>query len=233
MTAGLSSLASTAASTKSSGGGASSNATEIAGNFTQFLTLLTTQLKNQNPLDPMDTNQFTQQLVQFAGVEQQLKGNDRLDSILAASKAASAASATSYIGQTVSADGTTAQLADGSATWNLTPARAATKATLTISDAKGNVVASQSTALRAGQQTYTWNGKTSAGLSAPEGTYAIKVAAQDATGASVSVDTGLTGKVIEVDLSGGAPVLLVGTQKVPLSSVQSIGQGTGLSTSGS
>lgn len=227
MTAGLSSLASTAASTTSSNA-ASSNATEIAGNFTQFLTLLTTQLKNQNPLDPMDTNQFTQQLVQFAGVEQQLKSNDRLDSILAASKAASSASATSYIGQTIAADGTTAQLSDGSATWNLTPARAATKATLTISDANGNVVATQSTSLQAGQQAYTWSGKTSAGLSAPDGTYAIKVAAQDATGASVSVDTGITGKVTEVDLSGSTPVLLIGTQKVPLSSVQTIG----LSTSG-
>ena len=170
--------------------------------------------------------------MQFAGVEQQLKSNDRLDSILAASKAASSASATSYIGQTISADGTTAQLADGTATWSLTPARAATKATVTISDAKGNVVASQSTALKAGAQTYTWNGKTSAGLSAPAGTYAIKVAAQDATGANVGVDTGLTGKVTEVDLSGTTPVLLVGTQRVPLSSVQSIGQGTGLSTSG-
>ena len=228
MTAGISSLTSTATSTTSSSA-ASSDATEIAGNFTQFLTLLTTQLKNQNPLDPMDTNQFTQQLVQFAGVEQQLKSNDRLDSILTASKAASSASATSYIGQTISADGTTAQLADGSATWNLTPARAATKATVTISDANGNVVASQSTTLNAGSQTYAWNGKTSAGLTAPDGTYSIKVAAQDATGANVTVDTAITGKVTEVDLSGSSPVLLVGTQKVPLSSVQTIG----LSTSGS
>ena len=52
---------------------ASGNGTSIANNFDQFLTLLTTQLRNQNPLDPLDTNQFTQQLVQFAGVEQQLK----------------------------------------------------------------------------------------------------------------------------------------------------------------
>ncbi|MDG5670326.1 flagellar biosynthesis protein FlgD, partial [Acinetobacter baumannii] len=81
--------------TSSTATSVSGNASEIAGNFTQFLTLLTTQLKNQNPLDPMDTNQYTQQLVQFAGVEQQLKSNDRLDSILTASKSASSASATS------------------------------------------------------------------------------------------------------------------------------------------
>ena len=229
MTAGISSLASTVSAASSSASSASAgNATEIAGNFTQFLTLLTTQLKNQNPLDPMDTNQFTQQLVQFAGVEQQLKSNDRLDGILASAKSAASASATSYIGQTIAADGATAQLADGSASWTLTPARAATKAAVSILDAKGNTVATQSTSLKAGAQAFTWNGKTSAGLSAPAGTYTIKVSAQDATGASVAVDTGITGKVTEVDLSGTAPVLLIGSQRVPLSSVQTIG----LSTSG-
>jgi len=227
MTSGLSSLASSASSSSSSS--SSTGATGLASNFTQFLTLLTTQLKNQNPLDPMDTNQFTQQLVQFAGVEQQLKTNDRLDNILTASQSASSASATSYIGKTVTTDGTKAQLADGEASWTLEPARAAAKAVVTISDAKGNVVATQTTALSAGSQSFTWNGKTSAGITSPDGTYSIKVAALDATGASVSVDTSVTGTVSEVDLSGSTPILLVGSQKVPLSSVQQIG----LSTSGS
>ncbi|MCJ2123627.1 flagellar hook assembly protein FlgD [Methylobacterium sp. J-077] len=227
MTAGISSVTNTS-STSSNSSGASANATEIAGNFTQFLTLLTTQLKNQNPLDPMDTNQFTQQLVQFAGVEQQLKSNDRLDSILAASQSASSASATSYIGKTITADGSASQLSKGSASWTLTPARAASKAVVTILDSKNNVVATQTTSLTAGSQTYSWNGKTSAGLTAPDGTYSIKVSASDATGTNVSVDTSLNGTVDSVDLSGSAPILMVGSQKVPLSSVQSIG----LSTSG-
>ncbi|MGH1588246.1 flagellar hook assembly protein FlgD [Methylobacterium phyllosphaerae] len=226
MTSGISSLTSTTSTTGASG--SSGNATEIAGNFTQFLTLLTTQLKNQNPLDPMDTNQFTQQLVQFAGVEQQLKSNDRLDSILSAAQSASSASATSYIGKTVTADGSASQLSNGAASWSLTPARAASKAVITILDSKNNVVATQTTALTAGNQTYTWNGKTSAGLSAANGNYTIKVSATDATGANVSVDTSLTGTVDEVDLSGTTPVLMIGSQKVPLSSVQTIG----LSTSG-
>jgi flagellar basal-body rod modification protein FlgD len=228
MTAGISSLVNSSSSTSTSSSAATS-ATGLASNFTQFLTLLTTQLKNQNPLDPMDTNQFTQQLVEFAGVEQQLKSNDRLDSILAASQSASSASATSYIGKTVTTDGTTAQLSNGSASWTLDPARAATKAVVTISDSKGNVVATQTTALSAGSQSYSWNGKTSAGLTSADGTYSIKVAAVDATGANVAVDTSVTGTVSEVDLSGTTPVLLVGSQRVPLSSVQQIG----LSTSGS
>ncbi|MBE7248057.1 MAG: flagellar hook assembly protein FlgD, partial [Actinomycetospora chiangmaiensis] len=80
MTAGISSLVNNSSTSSSSS--SSTSTTGLASNFTQFLTLLTTQLKNQNPLDPMDTNQFTQQLVEFAGVEQQLKTNDRLDGIL-------------------------------------------------------------------------------------------------------------------------------------------------------
>ncbi|MCJ2133696.1 flagellar hook assembly protein FlgD [Methylobacterium sp. J-026] len=227
MSSGISSLTSTAATTNTASSGGA-NATEIASNFTQFLTLLTTQLKNQNPLDPMDTNQFTQQLVQFAGVEQQLKTNDRLDNILTASQSASSASATSYIGKTVTADGSTSQLAGGSASWSLTPARAASKAVITILDSNSNVVATQTTSLAAGSQSYTWNGKTSAGLTAANGNYSIKVAATDATGANVAVDTSLSGTVDEVDLSGTSPVLSIGSQKVPLSSVQTIG----LSTSG-
>ncbi|MBY0257832.1 flagellar hook capping FlgD N-terminal domain-containing protein [Methylobacterium sp.] len=196
---------------------------ELAGNFTQFLTLLTTQLKNQNPLDPMDTNQFTQQLVQYAGVEQQLKSNDRLDSILSNAKSSSAASATGFIGQTITADGRTTALKSGAASWTLTPARAATQARITISDAKGNVVATQTKALAAGVQTFAWDGRSTSGFTSADGTYAIKVDAVDATGAKVAVDTQVAGTVDGVDLTGTEPVLLLGTTRIPLSAVQNIG----------
>ena len=91
----------------------------IADNFQTFLTLLTTQLQNQNPLDPLDTNQFTQQLVQFAGVEQQLKSNDQLTTLVDLEKTAQATQALVFVGNTVAVDGTTAQF-DTSATWNIT-----------------------------------------------------------------------------------------------------------------
>src|ERR1700712_2107863 len=77
----------------------------IASNFTTFLQLLTTQLKNQNPLDPLDTNQFTQQLVQFAQVEQQMKSNDQLTSLVSLEKSAQQTTALAYVGSTVAVDG--------------------------------------------------------------------------------------------------------------------------------
>ncbi len=221
-------MASGIASSTSITGATAASATDaksIAGNFTQFLTLLTTQLKNQNPLDPLDTNQFTQQLVQFAGVEQQLKTNDRLDSILTNAKASSISQASGFVGQTVTADGKTAPLEDGEAHWRLTPARAAKQALITIMDAKGNVVATKTQALTSGGQSFSWDGRGTSGLTQPNGLYSIKVDAVDVTGAKVDVDLAVSGKVDSVDLDGSEPVLLIGSARVPISSVTAISGG--------
>ena len=89
----------------------------IANNFDTFLQLLTTQLKNQNPLDPLDTNQFTQQLVEFSGVEQQLKTNDFLASLVTANANTTNSNASATIdGKTfpMVTDGEGAWLADTS-----------------------------------------------------------------------------------------------------------------------
>src|SRR3954469_13964157 len=91
----------------------------LAGNFQTFLTLLTTQLKNQDPLSPLDTNQFTAQLVQFAQVEQQLKSNTQLTSLVTLQQTAQNTAALNFVGQKVDVDGPTTALADGEATWQL------------------------------------------------------------------------------------------------------------------
>src|SRR5438132_211559 len=88
----------------------------IAGNFNTFLQLLTTQLKNQNPLDPLDTNQFTQQLVQFAQVEQQINMNQSLSALIALQTATQASAAMGFLGSTVVVNGDTSALTAGKAT---------------------------------------------------------------------------------------------------------------------
>ena len=114
------------------------SAAGLADNFQTFLTLLTTQLQNQNPLDPLDTNQFTQQLVQFAGVEQQLKSNDQLKALIAIEKSAQATQALIYVGHTVAVDGSSQQF-DRTATWNLKAPKDSTAA-ITITNATGQTV---------------------------------------------------------------------------------------------
>src|SRR5450631_3102763 len=131
MTAITSTPVNTAAATSPASSGAAAisgvaDNTMIASNFTTFLQLLTTQLQNQNPLDPLDTNQFTQQLVQFAQVEQQMKSNDELSTLVALQKSTQATTALAYVGSTAVVDGSTAPLANGSATWTLNVTKPAT-----------------------------------------------------------------------------------------------------------
>src|SRR5471030_3223565 len=130
---------SAAAATKSPGSAIGIDQQTIAGNFNSFLQLLTTQLKNQNPLDPLDTNQFTSQLVQFAQVEQQLRSNDQLATLVSLQKTTQSTAALSFVGQNVVVDGSTAPLQNGSATWDLAVPKPAT-ATVNIKSATGQTV---------------------------------------------------------------------------------------------
>src|SRR4051812_29913565 len=156
----------------------------IAGNFTTFLTLLTTQLKNQNPLDPLDTNQFTQQLVQFAQVEQQMKQNDQLSTLISIDKAAQSTSALAFVGQTVAVDGRTAALKNGQASWSLQVPKPVS-ATVTIKSSTGQTVYSSSYTMNAGTQGFSWDGRDGNGAKWPDGNYTISVTGKDASGQTV------------------------------------------------
>ena len=199
----------------------STSGQSIAGNFDTFLQLLTTQLKNQNPLDPMDTNAFTQQLVQFSGVEQQLKTNDYLSALVQANSNSVQTNAVNYIGKTVTAAGVRTELTNGKAVWNFSLKDAATTA-VTIKDADGNVVYTETGSLQAGAGQFTWDGKTSTGATAPNGTYSISMQGTNADGKNVPISTEFSGTVTGVDFTGSEPVLLIGDSRVNLSGVSSI-----------
>src|SRR4051812_97205 len=147
----------------------SSTGSTLAGNFQSFLTLLTTQLQNQNPLDPLDTNQFTQQLVQFAGVEQQLKTNDQLATMLSLQQTAQSTQALTFVGKTATVDGSTALLANGAATWNL-GVPTDSNVSISITNSTGQTVYSNSYSVQAGQnQVFGWDGKGNDGTQWPAG----------------------------------------------------------------
>src|ERR1700719_3181556 len=128
--------ASSSSSSSSSASSTGLNSQTIAGNFTTFLTLLTTQLQNQDPTNPLDTNQFTQQLLEFAQVEQQLKSNDQLGTLVSLQQTAQATQALSFVGETVTVNSNSAQLANGQASWTLSSPNPAT-ATVNIANAAG------------------------------------------------------------------------------------------------
>jgi flagellar basal-body rod modification protein FlgD len=193
----------------------------IAGNFTTFLQLLTTQLQNQNPLDPLDTNQFTQQLVEFAQVEQQLKSNDALSTLVSLQQTAQATSALGLVGATVVVDGQTAQLANGSATWTLSASKPTT-ATVSIADSTGQTAYTGKLGVNAGSQTFTWNGQGNGGKLWPDGNYTISISGVDANGQTSTVSTQVQAPVDSVDLSQNPPLLSINGQNYQLSRIQKI-----------
>ena len=211
------------ASSSSSGTGLSGTANQtIAGNFQTFLTLLTTQLQNQNPLDPLDTNQFTQQLVEFASVEQQLKTNDSLSTLVSLEQTAQSTQALTFVGKTAVVNGNTAALTNSQATWELNvPSNS--NVNVSIANSSGQTVFSGTYAVNAGNnQPFTWNGQGNDGTQWPDGQYTLTATATDSSGNSVGVTTQVQGVVSSVDLTQSPPLLTINGQSYTVNQIQSI-----------
>lgn len=193
----------------------------IADNFDTFLQILTTQLKNQNPLDPLDTNQFTQQLVQFTGVEQQLKTNEFLEAMMTATQNSTNSEAVSYVGKIVTASGNKSELIDGSATWHFAVDKSAT-ITATVRDLAGNTVFTKQGQVPQGESIFKWDGISNDGNRKADGTYYVTIEARDADGRLINVATEMTGEVTGIDFTGSEPVLIVGNARVNMSGVMSV-----------
>jgi flagellar basal-body rod modification protein FlgD len=220
-TTGTSGTSGSSSSTSTTGTSASQ---QLAGNFDTFLQLLTTQLQNQDPLSPMDANSFTQELVQFSSVEQQINTNTNLQTMITLQQAQEATSALQLVGSTVTVSGANATLSNATntpATWSLNSAGTAT-GNVIITNASGKTVYTGSVALSAGTQTYSWNGTNNSGVTQPDGTYTISVKGTSASGQSVNVTTQVSGTVTGVDTSTSPPQLVVNGQNVAMSAITSI-----------
>jgi|SRR5579863_8351323 flagellar basal-body rod modification protein FlgD len=205
-------------------GTAATGMQSLAGNFDTFLQLLTTQLQNQDPLDPLDTNQFTQQLVEFASVEQQVNMNTNLQTLISLQQTTEATSALQFLGSTVTASGNTATLSNATgspATWSLNAAAPAT-ANITITNSSGQTAFTGTTTLNAGTQTFSWSGQGNSSVIWPDGNYTMTISATGANGQPVTVSTQVQGVVTGVNLSQNPPLLTVGGQNIALSQIQSI-----------
>ena len=220
------SMASTSSSNASSTAAAANTSASqsLAGNFDTFLQLLTTQLQNQNPLDPLDTNQFTEQLVEFASVEQQINMNTNLTTLISMQQTTEATSALQLVGSTVTVSGNSAALSNATstpATWSLNSPTPAT-GTVTITSAAGTTAYTGTVSLNAGTQSYTWNGQGTNGQTWPDGTYTLSINATGANGQAVTVSTQVQGTVSGVNTSANPPTLTVNGQTVQISNITSI-----------
>jgi flagellar basal-body rod modification protein FlgD len=195
---------------------------QIAGNFQSFLQLLTTQLQNQNPLSPLDTNQFTQQLVEFAGVQQQLNTNDSLATLVSLQKTTQSTQALGFVGKTAVVTGATAPMTNSSATWQVSLPTASTL-NVTIANSTGQTVFTGSYNASAGNnQPFEWNGQGNDGTKYPDGNYTLTATAKDTGGNTVAITTAIEGVVNSVDLTQSPPLLSIGGQTYTVSQIQSI-----------
>lgn len=205
----------TAAVTNTSGSRAS-----LASNFETFLTLLTAQLKNQDPLSPMDSTDFTAQLTQMTGVEQQLLTNDLLTSLLTSQQSQGMTGASNYIGKDVTAVWAADRFTDGEANWSYELGASASSVTLQVLDASGKTVWTGDAPAKAeGVHDFVWDGKTTAGGQAVDGgVYTLKVTAKNGDN-TITSQVLTRGQVTGVELYDGTPYLNVGNSIVPLSAV--------------
>ena len=212
-------------SSSSSSSAAAANAManqQIAGNFQSFLQLLTTQLQNQNPLSPLDTNQFTQQLVEFAGVQQQINTNDSLSTLVSLQQTAQSSQALQFVGKTAVVKGSTAALSNSKATWELNIPTAST-VNISIASSSGQTVYSNNFNVSAGDnQAFNWNGLGTDGTQFPDGNYTLTATGKDSAGNTVAITTSVAGVVNSVDLTQSPPLLSIGGQTFTLNQVESI-----------
>lgn len=190
--------------------------------YNTFITLLTSQLTHQDPLNPTNTDTFTQELIQLSGVEQQLDTNQTLSTMSTDLSTITQANGLGYVGKTVTASGDTSPLQSGSAQWDYTLNSAAQSVTLTVKDSSGDTVYSTSGDTGSGQHSFSWDGTTTSGSTETTGDYTLSVSATDTSGNPISASVSMVGQVTGVDTSGGSTQLLVGDIDVAIANVTAI-----------
>jgi flagellar basal-body rod modification protein FlgD len=188
----------------------------------RFLTLLVTQLKNQDPLDPLDANEFTSQLVQFASVEQQIYQNANLEKLLKVQQTSQISAMVGFIGKTIEAEGRSLPLQDGKAGLTYALPSSANSAKLIITDANGRIVLNRDVDGDAGRHSFTWDGRDEFGIRLPDGTYTVLVSALDRSGKLLEVNHTVSGRVTGAAGSNGSFTLHMGDVEVDFDKVLAV-----------
>lgn len=222
-TAAAAAATSSSSTSSSTAAQTTSNAlTALSSNFGDFLQMLMTQLQNQDPTSPMDTNEFTSELVEFSGVEQQINTNNSLTQLIQLTQAGEVMQATAMDGKPVTVQANQIALQNGSGTLNFTTSTTEPVA-IAITNSSGQQVYGTTLTSTAGQNTWTWNGEDNSGNQLPDGAYNVAVVAANADGSTTSVPFTVTGMATGVQSLSSGMQLQLGALSVPFSAVQSVG----------
>lgn len=192
-------------------------------NFDNFLLMLTTQLQHQDPLSPTDATEFTNQLVQFSQLEQQISQSDKIDDLVALQQAAESLGAVSFLGKTVEVKSDLTVLEDGSATISYDMPDGVDNATIAILDSAGGLVTTLTANKSAGRQDTIWDGLDNQGILQPDGTYTVVVSAVDENDKSFDdIPVYFSGTADEVWQFEGQTFITVGPLDVELDRILSV-----------
>ncbi|MCH2037149.1 MAG: flagellar hook assembly protein FlgD [Rickettsiales bacterium] len=210
----------------SSGGQFANDSLGLADNFEDFLILLTAQLENQDPAAPLDPNQFAQQLIDYANVEQAATTNDKLDQLIELTRNQNTNEAvltsTSLIGKTIEAEGNIVELIDGQTTFNYSLPEEAVSSFISIKDMEGNTVFSSDGAKSGGKHLFAWNGEGNNGVLNEDGQYVIEISGLDNNNNPVEVSTAIRGEVTAVVSGNGSALVVVGSSEIPVTNIRSV-----------
>lgn len=195
-------------------------ALKVDADFDTFLSLLTAQLRNQDPLEPVDSTAFVSQLAQFSAVEQQVETNNTLTNILGLLGGGDVSSLASWLGAEVQSSGPA--FFDGSpVALTTSPTPDATQSNLVVRNASGDVIARQS--VNGSDSKIIWNGLNLSGATAPEGLYSFEV--ENSNGTAILPTQQATGftKVEEVRVDSDEPILVLqGGETIALGEVLAV-----------
>ena len=194
----------------------------LSSNFGNFLSLLMTQLKNQDPTSPLDTNQFTSQLVQFSSVEQQINTNTSLTKLIELTQTGSLLQSSAMVGKTVAVQSDQLVVQNGTAGLRFTTPTAE-PVEISITNAAGKKLLDTTVPAASGPNTWTWNGKDAAGNTVPDGLYAVSVQAAGASGTAAAVPFTVVGTATGVTSQNNTVQLRIGALSVGFDAVRSVG----------
>jgi flagellar basal-body rod modification protein FlgD len=210
--------AQTAATTKTTGSSSTTSTAASSAKLTQdynsFLKLLTTQMQNQDPLSPMESTEFTNQLVQFSQVEQQISQNTKLDKLVSLQNNNQTQASLGFIGLDVEATGNAFSYDGTPAKMSYTLPEASTSTTIQIKNEKGVIVRTLDGVRSTSRQELTWDGKKSDGSAAPAGSYTMSVVASKSDSKLMNATTTVFGRVSGIEAGNGTTTLMMG--KVPV-----------------
>jgi flagellar basal-body rod modification protein FlgD len=219
-------LPSAASSTSSTANAISQTGTSALGslsnNFSDFLSLLMTQLQNQDPSSPMDSNQFTSELVQFSSVQQQIDTNSNLTQLIQLTQASQVEQSASMIGKPVTVNSSQLSLQNGTAEINFNTATAEPVG-IAVYNSSGVQIQTATLTSTAGSNSWTWNGKNASGTTMPDGAYKVTVTALGVNGSAAAVPFTVTGTATSVQNNAGTVQVQMGGLTLPFSAVQSVG----------